>query len=374
MGRMSITLPIFVWLDHVPWNMSPALYVGVMVLAGLCAFFVAFSPSHVIPRICVFLLYTYGWSMSMLDSYQHHYFLSLVLFCACFISGHVFGGHYPEQKHEVWPFRLVTITVALLYLFAALSKLESGWRDGRLLADMIDASNLDRLSLLQRVLGHHFWPAMSALVITGESLLAIAYMLIPWLSRPMRWMALMLGVCVHLGIEFSGLHIGWFSYYMILLAIMVFVPSSWVSRAERLRLSAWDSQLRPSGFHVLGFLAAVSIAAYVVDLPGARIALATYSVMLAGVFLYGALTGRSETLREISNAGLGSVLVLVLAIGISDVRFDYYRYAGKDAERKGELQVALRAYTKAEQYAPRGKSRAHKIGRLRQALSARRSR
>ena len=32
----------------------------------------------------LFLLYTYSWSMSMLDSYQHHYFVSLILLCMIF--------------------------------------------------------------------------------------------------------------------------------------------------------------------------------------------------------------------------------------------------------------------------------------------------
>ena len=30
------------------------------------------------------MLYTFSWSMSMLDSYQHHYFVSLVLLCLAF--------------------------------------------------------------------------------------------------------------------------------------------------------------------------------------------------------------------------------------------------------------------------------------------------
>ncbi|MCB9666724.1 MAG: HTTM domain-containing protein [Myxococcales bacterium] len=361
----------FAWLDALPWRVSPALYVGVMLAAGLCAFFVACSPFRELPRLCVFLLYTYGWSMSMLDSYQHHYFLSLILFCRCFIPGNVFLGDIAERKQEIWPFRMMTLTVALLYLFAALGKLESGWRDGRLLSHMIDASAARWLSPLRVVLGENMWPVMAGLVITTEALIGLGYLVVPWLSSPLRWVTLALAIGVHVGIEIVGLRIGWFSSYMMLLATWVFVPSAYLHRGYRVFVSLRSLVRLPYGIALLGLIAAVGLAMHMVALPGAPVALGAFVVLLAGFGLYDRGNKKNGALNTLPSAGFLSTLALLVAIGVSDARFDYYRYAGKDAERKGELKVALSAYTKAERYAPAGKSRAHKIQTLKKRLSVR---
>src|SRR5690606_26573048 len=64
---------------------SPALYVGVSTLTGLLCFALALAPRP--PRWLLgftFALHTWGWAMSMLDSYQHHYLLSIVLLALVF--------------------------------------------------------------------------------------------------------------------------------------------------------------------------------------------------------------------------------------------------------------------------------------------------
>ncbi len=52
-----------------------------------------------------------------------------------------------------------------------------------------------------------------------------------------------------------------------------------------------------------------------------------------------------------------AVLTMWMAIASTDVRYDFYRFVGGDARRRGDVAAALEAYTKADRYAPEGKSR-----------------
>jgi len=57
-----------------------------------------------------------------------------------------------------------------------------------------------------------------------------------------------------------------------------------------------------------------------------------------------------------------------LAIALSPVRWDFYRFLGGDLKRRGETAAALAAYEHAEQYAPAGVSRRARIIELRKQL------
>ncbi|HEY2734431.1 MAG TPA: hypothetical protein VGI70_10630, partial [Polyangiales bacterium] len=96
----------FRWLDRLMPVPSAALYVGVLLLTGLLALSIALSGSHPIALFALFLLYTFSWSMSMLDSYQHHYFVSSILLCLVFFpnsSAHdVSGaGNKPLPRRDI---------------------------------------------------------------------------------------------------------------------------------------------------------------------------------------------------------------------------------------------------------------------------------
>ncbi|HEX4352537.1 MAG TPA: hypothetical protein VHZ95_06480, partial [Polyangiales bacterium] len=74
----------FGWLDRMIPVPTATLYVGVLLLTGLLALATALGGSHPLALFALFLLYTFSWSMSMLDSYQHHYFVSSILLCLVF--------------------------------------------------------------------------------------------------------------------------------------------------------------------------------------------------------------------------------------------------------------------------------------------------
>lgn len=74
----------FRFLDAIAPLPSAGSYIAVLVLSGLLALSLALAGTHPLPNLALFLLYTFSWSMSMLDSYQHHYFVSSILLCLVF--------------------------------------------------------------------------------------------------------------------------------------------------------------------------------------------------------------------------------------------------------------------------------------------------
>jgi hypothetical protein len=74
----------FAWLDAILPQPTAAMYVGVLLATGLLALALALGGTRRVALAGLFLLYTISWAMSMLDSYQHHYFVSSVLLCLVF--------------------------------------------------------------------------------------------------------------------------------------------------------------------------------------------------------------------------------------------------------------------------------------------------
>ncbi len=74
----------FAWLDAIQPVPTTAFYVGFVLFCGLLAFVLGTVRTSRAGLAVLTVLYTYSWAMSMLDSYQHHYFISLVLVCMVF--------------------------------------------------------------------------------------------------------------------------------------------------------------------------------------------------------------------------------------------------------------------------------------------------
>ena len=108
----------FAMLDWLP-TPTPGVYIGAMLLTGWLALVMAIRPVRLGLGL-LFGFYTYGWSMSMLDSYQHHYLVSLLLFSCIFFptSGSIalFEAELEPQEPLV---RWRTLGGAVLALTAA---------------------------------------------------------------------------------------------------------------------------------------------------------------------------------------------------------------------------------------------------------------
>ena len=86
-GVAGFNVAHFALLDALLPTPVAGFYVGVLVLTGLLALVVALTGVRRGSGLLLFALYTLSWSMSMLDSYQHHYLLSVLLLCFAFFPG-----------------------------------------------------------------------------------------------------------------------------------------------------------------------------------------------------------------------------------------------------------------------------------------------
>ncbi|MGE0792454.1 MAG: hypothetical protein AB7S26_42660 [Sandaracinaceae bacterium] len=84
-GAGGFNVAHFGWLERVQPTITPAVHLTVLFVTGaLC---IAIALAHRPPRWLIaaaLVLHTWSWAMSMLDSYQHHYLLSLVLLAFAF--------------------------------------------------------------------------------------------------------------------------------------------------------------------------------------------------------------------------------------------------------------------------------------------------
>ena len=84
-GAGGFNVAHFELLDAVQPSISAPLFVGVIILTGALCLTIAIASRP--PRWLIglaFVLHTWSWAMSMLDSYQHHYLLSIVLLALVF--------------------------------------------------------------------------------------------------------------------------------------------------------------------------------------------------------------------------------------------------------------------------------------------------
>ena len=217
------------WLDRQLPMPSPSLYATTLIFVSIFALMIALGPSQRplgAVKVIVFLLYTYGWAMSLLDSYQHHYFVSLVLLCIVFFPQ---SKDHADDRTAAWSYQLLGAIIAIVYLYGAISKLESGWMSGVTAEEWFDEG------WLAEWLGesHTAWTILAWLIIVSEFALAAGYAVVVMLAESatgsrgngLRISMLVLSFLLHIGIEFVGLRIGWFSYYMLLLASAFFLPA-----------------------------------------------------------------------------------------------------------------------------------------------------
>lgn len=274
-------------------------------------------------------LYSVSYFWSQLDSYQHHYLLAVLL-------GVFSGGLLLERGAEripPWALRLVMAVVALMYGWAAITKLDPEWLGGRTLgAALTDEGARDLVLWLAEASGTgHLevlgWASIAALV--GEVFLAVAL-----LVRRTRTAAWGLGVAFHLGIEWADLRIGLFSWFMVGLYFL-YAPDGVVRR-----LAPGVRKLAPISKGDTWWptiLAAFTVAAGVTWLPfeGSWAA----GLVAAGFIVVSGAASQRGLPVLLAPAGV----LLLLHVGTDTAR-EYYKYWGGDTRRRGPLVEAIHAY------------------------------
>jgi hypothetical protein len=462
----------FRWLDAVLPTPSAAFYIAVLLLTGLLALYSMFTGLRTLPALVLFLLYTFSWSMSMLDSYQHHYFVSLVLLCLVFFPRPSALQIHPPSAIEAthrrrvsakgpgselrgwlyvasvtaavavyaavdstehafvafalfagaiilatwfyapvapgrpalcsgWGYSLLGATVAVVYAYTALAKVDHNWMQGHTLLRISHAEELFApLADLATRLGmprERTWAWLATLVVPQELALGACYLAAIHQDRlNKRWLhgvclfGFALSVVLHVGAEAMGLQIGWFSYYMLLLSCCYLLPLrvvdrlatvfTWPARYIDRATKSWSTAAefpKPASLaFAFASAALLLIAGARLDLPGALPACAIAAGLLllrTGWLLWTRRTATKPTGHDPRRDAIAAALAaLTMWIGIAaaPVRWDFYRFLGGDLKRRGERAAALVAYERGELYAPPGRSRAKQIAELRRQLAA----
>lgn len=434
---------------------TPTLYVGSLLFTGVLAFAMALTPWRP-GLIALFATYTLGWAASMLDSYQHHYLVSLVLFSfmffplessrsqrsaetknvpwavrlggLCFAWGSyeligsstglwtplgalgmsgsfragaqgavfLFGvvsttmlrenggetdapGKTPAKTPakirlvSAWAYVSVCVTCAIVYFYTAINKLSPDWRDGHALRRLgrsdafrqLQESAAEGWAFLPPMDPDAFWSLLAKGAIAVQLASAAGFLLASQQDRFRLRDVSKVGIVAlglpplsfHLGTEAMGLEIGWFSYYMLVIVVVVFAPRAMIDASvEVLGAPArWFERVAPKENVAGGLALAGSVVCALliagVDLPG-DVAAGALLALVGGVALWAALKGGD---RAKSPALLGVAMLLAgvfafVSLTETAVRYDYYRFVGGDHRRRGEPEAALAAYVLANRY------------------------
>lgn len=301
-------------------------------------------------------LFAFGYYISQLNSLQHHYLLSIAL---CFIAAFPWPELSPpteskaaiprevkRQRQKNWPVRMLLVSLSVMYFFAAVSKLHPMWLDGTTLKLELSAEWMRDLC---DFIG---WDTMAYLTILAE----LALMVLIQLRR--LWpLAMAVGISMHLAFEFSGLEIGLFSYFMVIIYLLLLPEpflkkiASWIvptfgglsgllQKANDKRLFAW-----------LAFAVSVAIAFTVTQLlplpVGTIMTLLLITSILATADFLLVRRGASA-----AGAHLLATFSLVLFLHSTDAIRDYYRYWGGQERRSGNISAAIVAYEDLVRFEP----------------------
>ncbi len=297
--------------------------------------------------VALALLFAYGYFISQLNSYQHHYLLAIALaLVAAFPLGSAPAGQSkPQARARNWPVRMLLVAISVMYLFAALSKADPEWLNGSALQAQLPDG---RLREIAKSMG---WGFTAKLTLFTELVLVFA---IQW--RRAWPFALVTGIGMHMMFHWAGLKIGLFSYFMVSLYVLL-LPEPWVERGRALSMKA-GTRMRPvrDWLDKPGVLAwllcAVGLAAGLVLVQMLPIdgfnALTICIALLAGAEL-------ATRWRRAGAAGLQHLLacaLLVLLAGHTDALRDYYRFWGGQERRAGNHFESMLAYEKVVKVAP----------------------
>ncbi len=290
-------------------------------------------------------IYAWLYFTSQLDSYQHHYLVALLLLLACFVPWQRPREATPATKVTSWALRLVLVELAILYLWAAVSKMNAAWVSGLVLGKQITGT---LRSLIDATIGIR---GASCVVLGTELVLAATI----W-SRRTWIVALPLGLGLHFGILASGLEIGLFAWLMLALYVLVVPDRVWVWLAEtppvRLVRAAAGKVRAPD--HAL-VVTAVGLAAGIAVVLACR-----FPDSLGVAIAISVAVAAAAIVRRMRGAALAWLMTAhVLAFGLwtfvdrtSSLTEDYYRLWGGNARRLGDRDGARVAYGHLVELAP----------------------
>jgi hypothetical protein len=155
--------------------------------------------------------------------------------------------------------------------------------------------------------------------------------------RRLRFLVFLVGMVLHLGIEYSGFKIGLFSYFMFSIYLLV-APPRWFGRLPSAKAPPSEAGW---GVLVVTLVAGAVSIGVVFPIEGVWLAVAVAAGWaLLEEFPRPTATGRG---RRAGVFALSCGVLLGLNMN-TDVLRDYWKYRGGDTRRRGEVIQAIKAY------------------------------
>ena len=357
-GGMNATQ--FAWLDAI----APLPWAGIVGAGWLLGGFLALRAALgvAVRQSAALLAIIYGgiyvWCQA--DSYQHHYLIALMLGVLAFVPEAAWQSRWagavqgPAAETSVgWAIRMLYVLLALVYFWTGVTKVDPVWLSGDTMRMLTSsAENQALMGKAAKLLGMprddvYVFAAWSVMI--GEISVGLALL---W--RKLWLLALLAAPWFHVGVEVIGFDIELFSYYMIAIDLILLAPRrvyDWIelggaALAARLRpwkdrVMAWPGALKPARL-VGGMCAVVTfLLAFQAPYYGAEGA-ALGAAVACGVAVWSG--------RGVLPVGLTHVLAagaLWAAAALSTTPFDYYRMWGGDLRRRGENELAIEMYRRA---------------------------
>jgi Vitamin K-dependent gamma-carboxylase len=271
------------------------------------------------------VLYGYAYFVSQLDSFQHHYLMWLLLVVLCFVPTQPTSiGADHRSWLRSWALRLLLVQLAIVYVWAAIAKMDGPWLDGTLLMRQVHTSTMRTL------IGGIGYRTAAIAVLATELTLATALC-----NRRLWWLALPLGIALHGGVEMIDLDIGLFSYFMLALyLLLVPAPVAEIVVAGYARLAAHGAAI-PSTIRIVVAAVVAMVALVIVvrhPLPLVGVGLA------AGGIAVVAVVANRGTRAAVANRLTAIALALGLLAGLTlgtHVAADHFRTWAGSSRRLG---------------------------------------
>lgn len=468
---VSFNVPHFAWLDSfhrlfLPDGVPTATYyVGGLSITSFLFFCLFFAGHRSWLMAIATCLYTYSWSMSRLDSYLHHYMLSLIMFCMvffprvdaddlknwlldksdkqkrkpksdpanllsflaiamlslafayCFALSDTVGltdsqrwfamigfftvlcgivyrgntwvrpGHGPHVS--AWSYRMLVTTVGVIYVFAAVAKMDAEWCGGHTLKAVGTTEQvlqpIAELSTMFGISVDTFWTALATFIVPLELGLASLYIISVWQDEPNRiwfrracFFGWLLAVGLHLNNEMMHLIIQWFGYYMLLLATILLLPARilliagqffiwpevWIRERFRKFLDSSPSTLMVAGSLVLSILSILTFG-FITQILGSLLASAILATSLIVVLIAGLFLSWGKRSWLVTLTSIAASVSMICAVAQSSMQFDYYDLRGKSLMSVGRHEEAVREMEMATAFrAPTSRASAELLSNL----------
>ncbi len=346
-GAGELDVPHFDWLVlPVDSTLQAALY----VFSAFLAFRIALGMAARSSLVLLTFTYSAAYFSSLHDGYQHHYLICWLLLISWAVPFHrapgVDAGRV-EGRLTGWGLSLLYAQIAIVYLFTAITKVDTWWLNGWALERQISrpwvAELLDSVQLFDA------YAVVACIVCLWQFSVAASFLL----PRLRKW-ACVTGPLFHAMVEVIDLDIGWFSFYMIGLYYLLLFPDDWYAKFSA-RWKGWTMpHPGPRWLVGAGALAVGTIMTWGSVLPGGL----AVGVAAAGATLFG---GRGSTRAALH---IALALLVVSVPRWSGSAYDHYRFLGGDLKRRGHPEEAVEPYRLAIELKPGPDSRHFVLGRL----------